>query len=451
MQEPLRSNVTTWLEAPSWLWTTVVVGAAALGVIAVLLPLVYVVAILVGLVVTALIFWQPAIGAGIYVFMVYSRLLEYIPQLQEFRIMLLLSSLLGVSVFLRSLFTKDGWWFGGVIRNVIFIGAAAAASVPLAVWKSNSFDMFAEFVKVIVGVILVANSIRTEKQLVWFLRLLALMFFWISMTVIWNYLTGNVTTPGEIRRAKGIGAMLADANDIAAVLLMLASVAIYGIRYDTAIAARLAYLAFLPIGMVALVYTGSRGGFLGLVWLLLILVLTSSRRMLLMALGVILLIVVWFAAPPSWRERMLSIKEYQQDESAMARIHLWNAAKEMVKHNPITGIGIGNFEDFAASYGARSWQVAHNTYYHILGETGLLGLAAFVAYLLSIWRFAFTRSMRTASDQSQWLARGIGMGYLVYALPIYFLSVAYYSHTYLPAAILAAGQRLQRIPQREEV
>jgi O-antigen ligase len=194
-----------------------------------------------------------------------------------------------------------------------------------------------------------------------------------------------------------------------------------------------------------LILGGSRGGFLGFLWLLLVLFVRSRRKLTFAVVSSILLIVAWFCAPPYWRERMLTIRNYQTDESAMGRVYLWHAAQGMVKHNPLTGIGIGNFEDFARDYGARTDQVAHNTFFHIMGEQGLLGLSAYFLYLATIWR----ASMRWAREGGKnplcaWMANGIGMGYLVFVMPSYFVALSYYAHTYIPAAVLSAGDRIYR-------
>lgn len=443
MQAPFRNDAITWSALPSWVWSTAIVGSVALGVIAVLLPLVYVVAILAGLVIIALVFWQPAIGASVYVFMVYSRLLEYIPQLQEFRIMLLLSGLLAASIFLRNVLTGERWWFGGVLNKVMFIAAAALASVPLAIWKSNSLSEATEFLKVIVAILLIANSIKTERQLLWFTRLLVLGFTWLSGTVVWNYFTGNVGLEGggEVVRAHGAGSTLGDSNEVMAFVLMLAPLALFGIRYEPSRFLRVIYVLSTPVGLAALIYSGSRGGFLGFLWLLLLLFIRSRRKMIFIIVSCAVFIAVWFAAPPAWRDRMLSIKDYKQDESATIRTQLWQAARGMVQHNPVTGIGIGNFSDFAQNYGAGVDMVAHNTYYLFMGEQGLLGLVAYLLYLLHIWRTGRRWEKETERSAVQrWLGAGLSWGYLVFLVPSYFVALSYYTHTYIPAAVLAAGE-----------
>jgi len=447
VQTPSHSGVAIRISQPTGLWGVVLFASITLGIAALFMPLIYVVALLVGLVIIALVFWQPAVGGGIYICLVYSRLLEYLPQLQDYRILMLLSGLLGASLFVHNLLSGDRWWFGGVQLKILFIALAVCASIPLSIWKSNSVNASIDFLKIITSVLLIANSIKSERQLLWFTRLLVLSFMWLSWTVVWNYFAGNVGYEGggEVIRAHGAGSTLGDSNEVMSYVLMLAPLALLGVRYEPATSLKVVYGLSIPASLAALVFSGSRGGFLGFLWLLFIFFIRSKHKVVYVVVGCFVFVTVWFSAPSTWRDRMLSIKDYKQDESAMIRIQLWQAARGMVKHNPVTGIGVGNFSEFAQNYGAGVGMVAHNTYYLFAGELGLLGLTAYVLYLLHIWRTG--KRWSVSAEQNivrQWLGEGLWLGYLVFLVPSYFVALSYYTHTYVPAAVLAAGERFYR-------
>jgi O-antigen ligase len=70
------------------------------------------------------------------------------------------------------------------------------------------------------------------------------------------------------------------------------------------------------------------------------------------------------------------------------RLSVWHDAIRMFKAHPVTGVGLGTFDDVAFSladatvdphFYRQGWH-AHNVYLHLLAETGLVGFAAY-AYL----------------------------------------------------------------------
>jgi len=148
--------------------------------------------------------------------------------------------------------------------------------------------------------------------------------------------------------------------------------------------------------------------------------------------------VLWTTAPAGYRERIQSITHYQDDESAMARVYLRKAAIAMFLHNPLVGIGVGNFNDFARDYGAISYHTAHNMYLLVLGELGALGLAVF----LWIW-IGTLKSAHRLSRHDNWLYRALGLGALVGLMDLmvtgYFLSLSYYPYQYILMAYVAVA------------
>ena len=80
--------------------------------------------------------------------------------------------------------------------------------------------------------------------------------------------------------------------------------------------------------------------------------------------------------------------------AVVERIAHWQAALHMARSNPILGVGLGNYEVVYDRYRLINWKEplghAHNFYLNTLAETGVLGLAAYLAFWLVIiivtWR-----------------------------------------------------------------
>ena len=101
-------------------------------------------------------------------------------------------------------------------------------------------------------------------------------------------------------------------------------------------------------------------------------------------------ITLSFSNPIS--ERFLSIFD-MQDGSNQGRIELWRSAVTIISNN-IFGVGIGNFSaaiNPLAQY--REPIYAHSTYLDIAAEIGIIGLLAWIGFLVSLV-FAFYKKAK---------------------------------------------------------
>ena len=77
------------------------------------------------------------------------------------------------------------------------------------------------------------------------------------------------------------------------------------------------------------------------------------------------------------------------DESAMGRIHAWEAAIGMALDNPLTGVGIDNFY-YNYYYYTPFWDglnhAVHSTWFGVLAETGFVGLAVYLIMMTRIFK-----------------------------------------------------------------
>lgn len=159
---------------------------------------------------------------------------------------------------------------------------------------------------------------------------------------------------------------------------------------------QLAMTATIPLLVIGLVATESRGGLLSALVAMLLSVLISKRGRIWL-LGTISLVVgtaaIWFASTPAAWERVTSTAD-----KGNGRDSLWKVAWEMSGDHAPFGVGLGNFPvaspEYARSSGALEYvtfiaersHVVHNVYLQLLAEVGVLGVGLFV--LLAAMSFA---------------------------------------------------------------
>jgi probable O-glycosylation ligase (exosortase A-associated) len=145
--------------------------------------------------------------------------------------------------------------------------------------------------------------------------------------------------------------------------------------------------------------------------------------------------------PQEWWDRMVTIRSYQEDDSAMGRLAAWKFAVDVATRNLLGG----GFEVFAGKTDA------HSIYFEVLGEHGFVGLGLFVALGLFTWLSAsrIRRAAEIAPDMA-WmatLARMTQVSLVAYASAGAFLGMAYFDYVYnlvlivvVCSTILAARQ-----------
>jgi O-antigen ligase len=197
--------------------------------------------------------------------------------------------------------------------------------------------------------------------------------------------------------------------------------------------------AGLLFGLTGIALSFSRGGWLGTIAALGVVVVLVGRRaimttamagalamilMLLGASGTVIGIVEDRLSQLMDQVRIGDIRGVPVTEENFAtieRIAHWQTAIAMWSDHPWLGIGIGNFDERYFEYAVHplfldSQGHAHNYYLHVMAETGLLGLSAYLVLLIGAVVLGW-RAYR--SDDSLARALGIGVIGLTVALAVH--------------------------------
>ena len=157
---------------------------------------------------------------------------------------------------------------------------------------------------------------------------------------------------------------------------------------------RLLAVGYLPLGLVAVLLTASRGGFLaavvGLAGSGVLLAVGHRRRVQAIALALPpLAAVLWFTLPRGTFARLATIGEQLQGGDLNQRMNIWSAGWHAFVKAPFFGTGAGTFVSAA---GTSPVDTAHNTALAIAVTGGLCALFLATAIVaIAVWSITQTR------------------------------------------------------------
>jgi len=186
-------------------------------------------------------------------------------------------------------------------------------------------------------------------------------------------------TAGQIR----FSADGQDPNDVARFLNLGFPMAALLLDAESKRAERLLAFGYLPVGLMAVLLTASRGGFVGAMVALLGCGFVVARNHLRVKLAgafalPVFTVAFWFTVPHETLQRIATIPEQLRSGDLNQRLNIWNVGWQAYVHAPFLGMGAGSFVSAA---GLSPIDTAHNTELAIVVEVGVCGLLLAAAIL----------------------------------------------------------------------
>ncbi len=297
------------------------------------------------------------------------------------------------------------------------------AQVSLATFFAHSPALaqgkWIEFSKTILIALLMTAMVDSEKRARWLLLgTVAAIGFLAFRSNIGILLAGGQT------RIFGPGGAFEDNNDYALLLNVAAPIAFYVARAESNTWLRRICYALSVMMMITVLFSLSRGGFLGLCVVLLGLALKSKYKVT-GILAVVLAGSITFALLPNRVvERVGTIRTATEtDQSAQMRFDAWRVSLQIIADYPALGVGPRNMLELYNRYQQTdNVRVSHNSFLQIAVDAGLPALLIFLCLIaLSFWRLRRARQvLKTRSPNSRLIAYSHGlevalMGYVVSA------------------------------------
>lgn len=359
-------------------------------------------------------------------------------------------------------------------RIKAMVGIFVALTISIAMnrlrWPVQSKHLF-DLAKVLFIAILTSAMLINRSRLRHIMFVIACgMGFYGAKNGLMYSLAGSKSIVGP-------GGMLLDNNNFALAMVMNVPMLYYladelrQMKYGKHV-----YM-FMRIAVVltflTIVSTGSRGGFLSLGAVLVCMAWKTKYK--LPAIGVLALVgfVGVLAAPAAYKARISTIfaKDADRDASVRGRLISWAVAGNMIRANPVWGIGFQNMvyeynnytQGIPVEHGEKEHfaRVAHNSYLQLWSESGSIAFICFMFMLLSTIIGLQALGRRAAqSERDRWLipyVNAIQIAMVGYVVGATFLDRAHFDLIYqlvaiavaLPGIMLAERVVTRRVAKRK--
>ena len=279
----------------------------------------------------------------------------------------------------------------------------------------NAIKLFAVF-------FVVANSIKTEREIKYVMAFLQISFFLQSAIYIVQHFTGmdfNVLGQSQVSsefygstRERGlIGQANASGNFFSACLVL--SISLYFIERRTL--GKVLIAITTSLGVCALIITLTRIAWLSFILCSMMLIMLGMKRKwlrfrsLIPVLALLIIVVIGFWDSITGR--------FEKDDagSAYSRIPSMILMTRIIKDHPILGVGVNNYVDARNQYVTEdvreALHYAHNLYLLVFVETGIVGFLSFIWFLYEVLKKGIKRIGSKDFLRSK-LAAGISMSIL---------------------------------------
>lgn len=254
-------------------------------------------------------------------------------------------------------------------------------------------------------------------------------------------------TGGGSRVSGPTYSFFADNNEFGLALCMALPLMLYLSREEPRLWLKRVLRLLFATTCVAIVFTYSRGAFLGLSTVLAVLIWRSPWRLRFAGVLLIVSVLAVPLAPEALKNRFASIRVQDsaetRDGSAAGRIEAWTTAWRIAVAHPITGEGfraLWNEEVWNAYFGYDYLTVrdVHSLYFEVLSEHGFLGFGLYASILLwTLFSLSTVRRRWRGDPTHGYLSRHAEMTQLA-LLPFLvagaFLSFAYFDLYFLLVA-----------------
>ncbi len=316
-----------------------------------------------------------------------------------------------------------------------------------------------EFFKMFVLFFLITSSIRNEKDLMQVFLVLVIVNAFSALYHYYYYKTGSWQSIYVLPK---LGSL--NRNGFALVLASMIPMSYSLSRMSDKKSLKILFIIYTIVFMMGTILTYSRSGFLCMVAGILAFIALDKNK--LRNIFVILVIALAMSSRISdkYINRLETIQNYEEDNSAMGRVAVNKAAINMIRTHPVLGVGAGNFNsEFIeyVPYELLQWvspgKSPHNVFLQVGSETGIIGLSIFSVFI--IWCFIDLIKLRLKFMKhsppivSFQIVNSLLAGFFAYMVGQQFGQGGYYGYIYVFAPLITVAGKVigEKIKSEERI
>ena len=365
-------------------------------------------------------FFAPFTGILSFLWMAYTRPQEWAyASSAQYSLAIALATIVGYCLFelpQRPPRLKENLLILLLMLQYTFAGWLLAYSPDYAQLK------YTEMMKIMLITLLIASMTDSESRVRW---VLFVSLGSIGVLSLRSFI-GIIISGGK--RVYGPGGLYEDNNDYAILLNLALPMMLYFGQKESRLWLRYLFYFFSFTSLITILFTYSRGGFIGLC-LALIFMAVKSRYKISGLIGVAVLGAIFFIyAPKEVLNRVSTIQNATtEDSSAQQRLRAWAVCLKIAADKPFTGVGVRNILLVYGKYGdPLDTRVAHNSYLQIVVDCGIPGLILFLFLLVVTYRRLgkCRKILTTYAPRSKIIsyAHGMQVGMMGYVSSAFFAS-----------------------------
>jgi O-antigen ligase len=321
---------------------------------------------------------------------------------------------------------------------IAFLGVCAVSSVG-AIYVRHSVEQTSDFAKIVLVYLLLENVITSERRLRNVFLTMVIGGVFPAIGTIYNYRSGILF---ESSRA-GWRGIFRNPNDDAYALIVLIPL-VLALANKSGRLMRIALWSLIPIYLIAIFLTFSRGGLIGLFAMLALMgwkqksIIIKTGMIAVLLIGLLLIAMFWNRDTGNFRN-------IETDTTVRQRLATFRAGGLMFMHNPLLGVGPGDsmvayplYVPKEAHCGCQDQLVVHNSFIQILAETGIFGFVPFMIFIVASLYQAWSLEKGPISTYALALELAL-VGFVVCSLSGGF---AYTWWPYLLAGMTASAKRI---------
>lgn len=215
----------------------------------------------------------------------------------------------------------------------------------------------------------------------------------------------------------------------------------------------------LVVLVIGIILSGSRGGLLSFLFVLLMMILTHPRRKQLIVIAAVTMVLAFPFFPESIKSRMFPFlgssdfsNAYEESaaNSTARRLGYYQFGLQLIAHRPIQGMGYRSFRTlYPRSEFARfdnpveernRDRVAHNVYLETGTGLGFSGLFVFIGILFTIWRGGHQAGNNSERGSISWATgRSVEFAIIAFSISSVFISSEQEKHLWYLAGMSSAA------------